>query len=62
MATPVATPITGGIKKEKKKPERRVRSGVEAATSRVMNLIGRLPEGEQRKVVATITALVSKAD
>jgi hypothetical protein len=49
-------------KGDRKKPERRERSAVEAATSRVMNLIGRLTPGDQRKVMGAVGALVSKAD
>ncbi len=43
-------------------PKRRDRSPVEAATSKVMNLIGRLSPGEQRKVMNAVQALVSKED
>ena len=63
MALPGATPITKATdSKEKKKPTHRVRSPVEVATAKVMNLIGRMPEGEQRKVIETVTALCRKAD
>lgn len=48
--------------KARKTPERRERSAVEAATSKVMNLIGRLPPGDQRKVMAAVGALVAKSD
>lgn len=43
-------------------PNRRERTPVEAATSKVMNLIGRLSPGEQRKVMNAVQALVSKED
>lgn len=59
--TPVVKPGNGS-KKDRKAPERRERSPVEAATSKVMNLIGRLSPGEQRKVMAAVAALVSKED
>ena len=49
-------------KKERKAVDRRTRSGVEAAASKVMNLVGRLSESEQRKVLAVVNALVAKAD
>ncbi len=60
-ATPAKKP-TNGTKADRKKPARRERSGVEAATSKVMNLIGRLSPGEQRKVLAAVNALVAKED
>ena len=59
--TPATSKPANGAK-TRKTPERTPRSGVEAATSKVMRLIGRLTEGEQRKVMAAVTALVSKAD
>lgn len=59
---PKPSPTTTPEKKQKKAPERRVRSEVEAATSRVMNLIGRLSPGDQRKVMAAVGALVAKSD
>jgi len=59
-AKPAAT--ANGTTKVRKEVDRRVRSGVEAATSKVMNLIGRLPPGDQRKVINAVTALVSKSD
>jgi hypothetical protein len=61
--TPAPKPTNGTTgKKERKTPERRERSGVEAATSKVMNLIGRLTPADQRKVMAAVGALVSKDD
>ena len=63
MALPGATPITKATdSKEKKKPTHRVRSPVEVASAKVMNLIGRLPDADQRKVIQTVTALTSKGD
>ena len=59
-ASPSTKPATS--KGPRKAPERRTRSEVEAATSRVMNLIGRLPESDQRKVMSAVAALVSKGD
>lgn len=53
-------PGNGTAKAPRNAPNRRTRSGVEAATSKVMNLIGRLPEADQRKVIAAVTALVAK--
>jgi hypothetical protein len=59
--TPAAKPANG-TSKVRKTPERRERSAVEAATSKVMNLVGRLSPGDQRKVMAAVGALVAKAD
>ena len=53
---------TSHAKADRKPPERRVRSEVEAATSKVMNLVGRLSPGDQRKVMAAVGALVAKAE
>lgn len=64
MNAPATSPTTSkapnGTKKERKTPERRERSPVEAATSKVMNLVGRLQPADQRKVIAAVTALVAK--
>ena len=46
----------------KKAPTHRTRSPVEVASGKVMNLIGRLPDADQRKVIQTVTALTSKGD
>ena len=59
---PVAPKPANGTTKARKEPERRKRSDVEAATSKVMNLIGRLPPGDQRKVMAAVGALVAKSE
>ncbi len=62
-ATSKATaPALGKNGKTKAPPNRRERTPVEAATSKVMNLIGRLSPGEQRKVMNAVQALVSKED
>ena len=61
-ATKPGTKPANGTTKVRKAPERRERTGVEAATSKVMNLIGRLSPAEQRKVMAAVGALVSKDD
>jgi hypothetical protein len=50
------------IKAPRATTQRRQRSEVEAATSRVMNLIGRLSPGDQRKVMGAVSALVAKSD
>ena len=59
---PIKIPTANGTKKDRAAPQRRERSAVEAATSKVMNLIGRLPESDQRKVMAAVAALVAKGD
>lgn len=60
--TTAAKPANGAAGKVRKAPERRTRSGVEAATSKVMNLIGRLSDADQRKVMNAVSALVAKGD
>ena len=59
-------PANGGAVKRdgtpKAAPTHRVRSPVEVASAKVMNLIGRLPDADQRKVIQTVTALTSKGD
>ena len=60
--TGTPTQAKNGTTKTRKIPERRERSPVEAATSKVMNLIGRLSPGEQRKVMSAVQALVAKED
>ena len=54
MSLPTPIKKDGSVKKA---GPRRERSGVEAATSKVMNLIGRLSAGEQRKVISAVKAL-----
>jgi hypothetical protein len=60
-AATAAKPANGATK-QRKTPDRRERSAVEAATSKVMNLIGRLPPGDQRKVMSAVGALVAKSE
>jgi hypothetical protein len=64
IPTPAAAkPVANGTAKaDRKKPEHRQRSGVEAATAKVMNLIGRLSPGDQRKVMAAVGALTAKTE
>lgn len=60
-ASSSATQTNGNkTKAPRNAPNRRERSPVEAATSKVMNLVGRLPPADQRKVIAAVTALVAK--
>lgn len=59
-------PANGAVVKKdgtaRKTPVHRELSPVERSTRAVMNLVGRLEPGDQRKVIAAVTVLVSKAD
>jgi len=66
--TPTTTPAKNGTPAQKKDgtprktPQHRQLSPVERSTRAVMNLIGRLSPGDQRKTLAAVAALTAKSD
>ena len=65
--TPPTTPAKNGTAQKKdgtprKTPQHRQLSPVERSTRAVMNLIGRLSPGDQRKTLAAVAALTAQSD